>query len=68
MGWASGSFVMTDLIRTLKEYVKCDDTRHNIYCDMIDSLTGLDWDCLDDCEGEDEVYDNVLKEMYGGNE
>lgn len=64
MGWSSGSSLFGDLINTLMKNVPDDDVREAIYSDMIDAFRDADWDNLDECLGEDPVYDSLFKDIY----
>jgi hypothetical protein len=62
MGWGSGSQVMGELIDSLKRHVPDDEAREAVYVDMINALQDMDCDTLQECEGEDEAFDNALRE------
>jgi hypothetical protein len=62
MGWASGSALFHDLILSLQDAEVDAPTRAKIYDAMIEAFENMDWDTQQECEGEDPVYDKVLKE------
>jgi len=64
MGWASGSTIVDALITSLRENVKSDDVRKNIYLDVITAFEDADWDTQDECEGYDPAFDEALKELH----
>jgi hypothetical protein len=64
MGWSSGSRLFGALIESLQKNVPDDDDRKSIYQDMIEAFQDYDWDNLDECLGEDEVYDELYEELY----
>ena len=64
MGWASGSEVARDMIESLQKYVEVDKVRRWIYCDLIDSLTSMDWDTVDEALGIDPEFDNAVREKF----
>lgn len=63
MGWGSGSRVMGELIESLKRNVADDEVREAVYVDMIDALQDMDCDTLQECEGDDEAFDNALRQV-----
>jgi len=46
MGWASGSDVAYQMIKSLKKNVKDDKTREKVYSDLITVLEDHDCQCL----------------------
>ena len=66
MGWASASRIMSDIIAAIQPRVSDKEARKAIYAPIIDSLEEGDWDTQDECLGEDEAYDEVLKEKHPG--
>ena len=68
MGWASGSEVMSGIIRTAKRHVPDEKTRVLIYRDIVDVLRDRDWDTLNECCGEDPAYDIIYNEIYPDSE
>lgn len=66
MGWASGSSVMSAVIGGVKPQVADKEARKAIYKPIIDELEAGDWDTQDECLGEDDAYDEVMREMHPG--
>lgn len=64
MGWSSASRIMSDIITAIKPHVAEKEARKSIYAPIIDSLEEGDWDTQDECLGEDDAYDEVLKDKY----
>ncbi len=64
MGWASASGIMSDIISAVKPHVADKEVRKQIYRPVIESLEAGDWDTQDECMGEDEAYDETIKEMH----
>lgn len=64
MGWSGGSRLFGSLITTLMENVPEDAAREAIYRDMVDAFQDADWDTLDECLGDDEVYDAIYEELF----
>lgn len=64
MGWASGSEVAYQMIKSLKKNVKDDKAREKIYFDLITVLEDFDCDTLCECMEEDTVFDKVLLSMH----
>lgn len=63
MGWASGSGIMSAIIRKAKKNFP-DQERQDWYTLIIDVLTDADWDTETECLGEDTAYDAALKELH----
>jgi len=61
MGWASGSSLMSEVIRSMKAEVD-SKPRRRVYKILIPAFAGMDCDTLDECRGEDPVYDAELDE------
>jgi hypothetical protein len=61
MGWCSGSDIASAMIRAGKKYIPARH-RKAFYNDVINALEDHDWDCQGDVMGEDELFDEVLKE------
>ena len=64
MGWASGSTLFSQIIEGVKPVVSDKEMRKAIYRPIIEAFEDADWDTLDECEGEDEAYDEVVREMH----
>lgn len=64
MGWASGTYIMQDLIEVIKNEIKDFETRKRIYIKMIESLESMDWDTEDGCLGYDDAFDKALKTLH----
>jgi hypothetical protein len=64
MGWSSGSRLFGDVIESLKKHVPDEESRQAIYIDLIDAFEDFDCDTLEECTGEDEVFDDALKEAH----
>lgn len=59
MGWATGSCIMSDIIRHDLTQTLDDCDRRDIYIVLIDSFQKEDADTLDDCLGKDPMYDEA---------
>lgn len=64
MGWASGSRLMSEIIKGLVESDVNADQREAFYRIVIPAMESMDWDTQDECEGEDAAYDKVLMELH----
>jgi hypothetical protein len=64
MGWGGGTHVMESLLDSMNEALILSDERRFVYRRMLKTLTDLDWDCVSECLGIDEVFDLVVEEMY----
>lgn len=64
MGWASGSDLMSGIIKSLKKNVKEESVRLKIYKEVISCMESHDWDTQDECEGEDKMFDKALSSLH----
>lgn len=62
MSWKAGSKLFDGIIETLNNCDVEDDTRKLIYEELITLFEDQDCDTLDECVGEDKVFDLVWKE------
>jgi hypothetical protein len=63
MGWASGSGLFSEIIKTVKKNVPDAGKRKRIYKDAIRAFQDADWDTENECEGEDPAFDKALGEV-----
>ena len=65
MGWAGGSTVMSGIVGVFDS--SCVSLSHMervaLYKGIIEVLQGEDWDCTDDCFGEDDALDEALEQV-----
>ena len=67
MGWAGGCDVMNFIIyRVKKKFPHDDELRRDIYGIVIQALDGHDWDTHDECWGQDDKFDEALKDLHPG--
>jgi hypothetical protein len=64
MGWASGSRFAIELIDAAKVTVTNEVERAAFYEKMIYVFEDADCDTLDECVGNDDVFDEVWNELY----
>lgn len=64
MGWASGSQLCTHIIETVHFHVKDEETRGNMYVEIISAFEAADCDTLDECLGIDPAFDEIFKTAY----
>ena len=64
MGWASGTYVMGDIIDGLFEDIKDGEVRKQVYKSIIRALETADWDTQDECMGQDSAFDEALAELH----
>ena len=65
MGWSGGSAVAINIIRSIKDNVPDVKSRRRIYKELIFTFEDdADCDTLNECLGEDEVFDSVFKKFY----
>lgn len=62
MGWSGGSSVMSGLIHSCTKAKLTDAQKEVVYADMKSYLEDEDCDTLDECRGEDEIFDRMLDE------
>jgi uncharacterized membrane-anchored protein YjiN (DUF445 family) len=60
MGWSGGSGLFDSLIKTMKRNVPDEKARANVYKTMIRAFEDEDADTLDECRGQDPVFDKAL--------
>jgi hypothetical protein len=63
MGWASGSSLFTAVITAAKRYIKDDKARRKFYLAILPEFNGHDWDTQAECNGQDPVFDRILREQ-----
>ena len=61
MGWAGGSHLMREIIDVLNEVGVEDSQKRTIYTKLIEAFQNEDCDTLDECLGEDKVFDEALR-------
>lgn len=61
MGWAGGSHLMQEIIDVLNEVGVEDSQKKTIYSKLIEAFQNEDCDTLEECLGEDKVYDEALQ-------
>ena len=66
MGWASGSSLMSEIIKAAKMYMENDLRRRDFYVMVINAMENADWDTQNECEGEDDAFDEALSIVYPG--
>lgn len=64
MGWATGSKLFSEIAESVERHVHDEQTKINIYYEMISSFEDYDADTLDECLGISDALDAVLKEVY----
>lgn len=64
MGWCSGSYIYDEVIKAAKVYIPDVNSRTEFHKWMIDAFENGDWDCQDDCRGEDEAFDAALDALH----
>jgi hypothetical protein len=63
MGWASGSDLFNAVIKAAKRSIKDPKARRKFYLALLSAFNDLDWDTQNECEGEDPVFDVILREQ-----
>ncbi len=66
MGWASGSVIFSQIIKSVQKHVDDKEARKEIYRPIFHQFEADDWDTQDECMGKDEAYDELIKEIHPG--
>jgi len=64
MSWDRGSSVMTEIITCLMDKVPDDDTRQEIYEELIEIFESYDCDTLTECFDDDEIFEVAFKTLH----
>lgn len=64
MGWNNGSEIMGAVIAAVKKEVGPYGQRFRIYKEIIPVFQDYDWDTEMECLGDDNAYDDALKELH----
>lgn len=64
MGWSKGSELFADIAESIERHIHDEQTKINIYYEMISSFEEYDADTLAECFGISDALDAVLKEVY----
>ena len=64
MGWASGSSLFSDIIEAINDCDVDDETKYMLYGKLIPIFEDEDCDNLQECLGQDSVYDKVYNSLY----
>ena len=64
MGWSGGSEIADTLIDIISTEVKNKTTRKRMYIGIIEELENHDWDTQEESLGQDDVFDEALKELH----
>ena len=62
MSWSEGSEIMTMVIKAIKEKIDGNE-KEEIYRDFIQYFEDNDCDTLEECLGEDQVFDRAYEEV-----
>lgn len=64
MSWNNGSRVMTEIIGCLLDKVPEDDTRQEIYEELIEIFEGFNCDSLKNCFADDDVFEVAYNALH----
>ena len=64
MGWSSGTELMGSIIDLARKHIKSDKDRKAFFVGCIDAFEDADWDCQDECIGDDAMFDEALKQLH----
>jgi hypothetical protein len=62
MSWSEGSEIMSMIIKSIKEKIDSED-KEEIYREFIQYFEDNDCDTLEECLGEDNVFDRAYEEV-----
>ncbi|MDR3503035.1 MAG: hypothetical protein P4L79_10695 [Legionella sp.] len=68
MSWSSGSNLFSEIIDTLIDNGVPDESRYNIYLDLIRVFEDEDCDTLDECKEDDPQFKRAFIEVNGPEE
>lgn len=63
MGWSGGSELLSGIATVLMDEVEDDDTRSNIYEQVVEMFSDHDCDTIGECEGIDPILDAVMLDL-----
>lgn len=64
MGWNNGSSIMGAVIQAVHKEVGPYGQRFRIYKEIIPVFQEYDWDTEIECMGDDNAFDDALKELH----
>jgi hypothetical protein len=67
MGWSSATYIMQNVIAQVSaspRFADDFDARKDIYRIVFKELENGDWDCQEECLGQDKAYDAIFLEKY----
>lgn len=64
MGWSSGTSLFERIAERLKNTVRNEELRTEIYIILIDEFEDDDWDNIDEVTGIDSSLDKAIRELY----
>lgn len=63
MGWNTGSYLFNNIIEALLDSGIDEDARESVYRALIPQFEDMDCDTMDECVGNDKIFDKVYKEL-----
>ena len=64
MGWSRGSQLLEEIIVVLAEAIPDPEVKESVYNELIDMFEDFDCDTINECVGEDPIFDKVYYEKY----
>lgn len=64
MGWASGSSLISDIIERMDSVEFESESKKEFYKILIEAFAERDCDTMDECVGEDDMFDEAYYEVY----
>lgn len=60
MGWARGTSIAIRIATAISKTVKSKKDKQRLFTELLAALTDADWDCLEEAEGIDPVFDEII--------
>lgn len=65
VGWSGGSEIFSAIMRAAKKHMPDDEVRRQFYSEVYGAFCDADWDCENDCLGEDEAFAKAYMDKWG---
>lgn len=63
MGWSSGSSLLSAIANIVSAHVRDEDDKKEIFEELVELFLDYDCDTLHECDGDDPILDEVLREQ-----
>ena len=64
MGWASATPLFEIIIKEAMVAIPDDKARSKFYGPVLDAFCDADWDCVDECLGIDQAFDDIVDDDW----